>query len=94
VLTPNTKAQKAYAKDISTESFQCNYGLNEEFRERIEVGGMSIAGIDDENKIRIIELPNHLFFVVTLFLPQFTSTIDNPHPLILAFLKASIGQNI
>jgi CTP synthase (UTP-ammonia lyase) len=90
ILTPNTKTQKAYNSDTTVESFRCNYGLNEEFRKQLEDTDMKITGLDNENKIRIIEIPNHLFFVIALFLPQLTSTIDSPHPLIMAFLKASV----
>jgi len=51
---------------------------------------MKIVGLDDENKVRVIEISNHLFFIITLFLPQLKSTIDSPSPLITAFLKAAI----
>ena len=94
ILTSNTKTQRAYNKDTTIESFRCNYGLNEEFRKHFEDADMKIVGLDDENKVRVMEIPNHIFFILTLFLPQLNSTIDSPHPLIMAFLRASIGKVI
>jgi len=48
-----------------------------------------VVGTDDEHGARIVELPDHPFFVATLFVPQLTSTADHPHPLILAYLQAA-----
>jgi CTP synthase (UTP-ammonia lyase) len=39
--------------------------------------------------VRAIELPRHRFFVATLFQPQLSSTAEEPHPLILAYLEAA-----
>ena len=43
-------------------------------------GGLRVVGTDDEHGARIVELPDHPFFVATLFVPQLTSTEDHPHP--------------
>jgi CTP synthase (UTP-ammonia lyase) len=36
----------------------------------------------------VIELPNHRFYLGTLFVPQTRSTERQPHPLVTAFLQA------
>jgi CTP synthase (UTP-ammonia lyase) len=41
--------------------------------------------------VRLVELPTHPFFVATLFLPQVRSTAAQPHPLILAYLRAAVS---
>ena len=87
-IIAGTTAHKAYGRNTSTETFQCNYGLNEVFRAKLEDSGLVISGVDPENTARIIELKNHPFFMATLFLPQLLSTVENPHPLIHAFLGA------
>jgi CTP synthase (UTP-ammonia lyase) len=46
-----------------------------------------VSGSKEE--CRAIESPAHLFFIATLFQPQLSSRHDNPHPLIIAFLKAA-----
>jgi CTP synthase len=38
--------------------------------------------------VEIIELENHPFFVASQFHPEYKSTVMNPHPLFVGFLKA------
>jgi CTP synthase (UTP-ammonia lyase) len=47
-----------------------------------------VSGVGTEGEIRIVELPDHRFFVATLFLPQARSTADAPHPLLAGFAVA------
>lgn len=42
-----------------------------------------------QNEIRAVELPNHRFFIATLFQPQLSSKPGTPHPLIVQFLRAA-----
>lgn len=80
----------AYAEADVSEQFVCNYGLNPQFRGRIEGGPIRIAGVDQNDEIRLVELKDHPFFIATLFQPQISSKPSNPHPLIMAYLKAAI----
>ncbi len=89
-IIPETIAYQAYGNDLIVEKFQCNYGLNEKYRNDLSDGKLKITGIDEDDNARIIEIPNHRFFIATLFLPQFTSKPGMPHPLILSFIKAAI----
>jgi len=88
-ITPDTLMHQVYGKTEVTEQFACNYGLNPAYREKISRGELKIAGTDSEKEVRAVELSAHRFFVATLFLPQLTSSADNPHPLIVAYLKAA-----
>ena len=78
-------------KDEIAEYYYCNFGLNPECRDAIDAAGLRVSGDDPTGEARIIELPDHRFFVATLFLPQQSSTESNPHPLITAFLEAAAG---
>lgn len=73
------------------EQFQCNYGLNPQFRDRFDRGKLKITGLDLEGQVRIVELIDHPFYVATLFLPQLSSRPENPHPLIVSYLKAALA---
>src|SRR5436309_2570342 len=60
---------------------------------RFEWIGTDAVGDPDErlaayDGIRIVELPDHPFFVATLFLPQARSTVASPHPLLVAYAAA------
>lgn len=87
-LSENTKAQSLYSTNKTKENYYCNFAINPEFRDSVNHPDISISGVDQDNEIRIIELVDHPFFVITLFVPQAKSTRENPHPLIVGFLNA------
>jgi len=82
-------AHRAYERNSATEQFLCNYGLNPNYRTRIATAGLAITGSNREGETRIAERTDHPFFIGTLFLPQFSSTPESPHPLIVAFVGAA-----
>jgi len=83
---------KIYKKGVIKEHYYCNFGLNPEYQDVLDKGGLRVAGVDENNEARILELADHPFFVATLFVPQLNSSLANPHPLLLAFLKAMAGE--
>jgi len=50
-------------------------------------GPLRITGSDSEGEVRVVELPDHPFFIGTLFLPQTRSTELSPLPLVLEFIR-------
>jgi hypothetical protein len=54
--------------------------------------GLKIIGRDADDDARILEIPDHPFFVTTLFVPQLNLRTDNTHLLINAFLKAATAR--
>lgn len=79
---------RIYQKRLIKEHYYCNFGLNPEYQEILDKGGLRVVGMDQNNEARILELPDHPFFVATLFVPQLNSSQADPHPLLVAFLKA------
>lgn len=91
-LLSGSRAQQIYrAAEIKTQYF-CNYGLNPAFREHLEQSDLAITGIGAEGDVRVVELPQHRFFLATLFLPQWGSTVEQPDPLIVAYLQAVVDK--
>lgn len=88
-IAPGSLAHRIYGRDRAEEQFLCNYGLSPNYREKIEAGGLWITGTDRSGDARLIERTDHPFFIATLFLPQFSSSAANPHPLLIAFLRAA-----
>lgn len=88
-VRPETLSYQAYRQTQVTEQFSCKYGLNPSFQKEIETGGLTIAGTGQEGEVRIVELAQQPFFVATLFLPQLSSSAEQPHPLIQDFVKAA-----
>jgi CTP synthase (UTP-ammonia lyase) len=91
-ISPGSCAYHAYRQAEVTEQFNCNYGLNPAFRDRISAGPLHITGVDQEGEVRIVELTDHPFFVATLFQPQLSSQEGQPHPLITAYLSAALAH--
>ena len=79
-----------YNKSEVLEPFTCNYELNSEYLDKLEAAGLKVSGVSADGGVRIIELPDHNFFIGTGFVPQLTSEPGHPHPLIAAFLKAAL----
>ena len=82
---------RAYGRDEVTEQFACSYGLNPQFRDKVEKGRLKITGVDLDGEVRAMEVLDHPFYVATLFLPQVSSKPDRPHPLIVAYLRAALA---
>lgn len=89
-MVPETIAFQAYGKDSIVEKFQCNFGLNEKYRNDLNNGKLKITGFDVDGNARIIELPHHRFYIATLYLPQISSEPGTAHPLILSFVRSVI----
>jgi len=90
-ITPGSHAHQAYSQQEVMEQFHCNYGLNPKFRDKLNKGQLKITGVDPDGEVRIVELSDHPFYVATLFLPQIYSRPESPHPLIVAYLRATLA---
>ncbi len=88
-VIPDSVAFRAYHATKIEETFTCNYELNPEYRSRLESSGLKVSGTTAEGGARIVELPDHKFYLGTGFVPQLSSTENKPHPLIVAFLQAA-----
>jgi CTP synthase (UTP-ammonia lyase) len=88
-LRPGSYLQSFYGKETVTEEFFCNFEVNPDFEWTTMEAGFPVVARGPQGEIRAIESPLHRFYVATLFQPQLSSTVKNPHPLILAFLQAA-----
>ena len=91
-VIPGTLAYRIYKKSNISESFQCNYELNPEYREQLESRGLKVSAISENGGARIIELTEKRFFIGTGFLPQLNSRPDKPHPVFISFLQNVIEK--
>jgi CTP synthase (UTP-ammonia lyase) len=86
---PDSMVARIYGKTAVQEEYLCNFGVNPNYLDVLRSGALALVGSDPEGTMRAVELPGHLFFLGTLFLPQHRSIQSNPHPIISAFLKAA-----
>ncbi len=88
-VRPGSLAFRIYQQMEAGEPFTCNYELNPSFRGELETAGLRVSGVSEDGGARIIELPDHRFFLATGFVPQSASDAAKPHPLIVAYLEAA-----
>ncbi|MCL7421870.1 MAG: CTP synthase [Methylobacter sp.] len=91
-FAPGSQVAGIYGEISVKEHYYCNFGINPDCVHELQQGPLRISGSDAEGEIRVIELPGHPFFIGTLFVPQARSTPETPHPLVTAFLAATVGR--
>jgi CTP synthase (UTP-ammonia lyase) len=88
-LEGDSRAARCYGQTDALEQYYCNFGLNPEHQRRLHEGGLRIVGVDQDGEARVLELPDHPFYIATLFVPQLSSSAASPHPLIVSYLRAA-----
>lgn len=91
-LEPESLVAQCYGMHRVNEQYYCNFGLNPAHRHTLEEGGLRVTGLDDEDEARAFELPEHPFYIATLFVPQNRSTIEEPHPLVTKLLSVAANR--
>ncbi len=88
-IKEHTLAHTIYKQKEIKERHRHRYEFNNEYLAAFEKAGMIASGFNPESGlVEIIELPSHQFFIATQFHPELQSTVQNPHPLFVAFVKA------
>lgn len=94
LLTPGSNISKAYGTDKISERHRHRYEFNNEFISEFEKNGLKATGKNPETGlVEVVELSDHPWFVGVQFHPEYKSTVDNPHPLFVAFLSAALENN-
>ncbi len=90
-LQKGSKAFSVYGKQKITERHRHRYEFNNKFLKDFEDAGMIPSGINPENNlVEVIELKNHPWFIGVQYHPEYKSTVENPHPLFVRFVKAAL----
>jgi len=92
IISKDSKAFQAYGKTEVVERHRHRYEFNDKYFEDFKQAGMIPVGINPEsNLVEIMEIPEHKWFIGVQFHPEYSSTVLNPHPLFVNFIKACIG---
>ncbi|MCX8081360.1 MAG: CTP synthase [Bacteroidia bacterium] len=92
-LDENSMAFNVYGKKRIRERHRHRYEFNNEYRKVFSEHGMHLSGINPEvDLVEIIEIPSHPFFIGVQFHPEYRSTVENPHPLFIRFVKAAMDH--
>ena len=94
-IKEGTKAFDIYGKSLINERHRHRYEFNNYYLDAFEKGGMVLSGVNPETRlVEIIELPKHPFFVAVQYHPEYKSTVANPHPLFVNFVKAAVEKKL
>jgi len=92
-LEKDSKTYKIYGCETISERHRHRYEFNNEYIDKFEQNGFKVAGRDTQtNLVEILELQNHPWFITTQFHPEYKSTVLNPHPLFMDFVKTVYQQ--
>ena len=93
VLENNSLAHKIYSTNEINERHRHRYELNFEFMKELSQNGMIFSGKNpDTGLVEIIELSDHPWFFGVQFHPEYRSTVEEPHPVFVSFVKASLSH--
>lgn len=92
-LKEGSKIRSIYNKEQISERHRHRYEFNNAYIEPFEAAGMNCSGMNEQsNLVEIVELTTHKWYVGVQFHPEYSSTVVNPHPLFISFVKAAIEK--
>lgn len=87
-INKESKVFDVYQQEDIVERHRHRYEFNNDYLDRFEKAGMKPVGFNtDTGLVEIVELPKHRWFIGVQFHPEYKSTVVNPHPLFVNFVK-------
>ncbi|MES3518409.1 MAG: CTP synthase (glutamine hydrolyzing) [Natronomonas sp.] len=90
-ITPGTVAHEVYDAESCTERHRHRYEVNPEYIETLESEGMVFSGRAG-NRMEILELPEHPYFLGTQFHPEFRSRPGRASPPFVSLLETILQE--
>lgn len=89
-LRSDSRIASIYGATKISERHRHRYEFNNEFLDAYENAGMIPVGKNPATGlVEVVEVKDHPFYVGVQFHPEYKSTVENPHPLFMAFVKAA-----
>ncbi len=90
VIKENTLAYSIYGTTDINERHRHRWEFNNKYLKEFENAGMIASGVNPQTGlVEIMEIPNHPFFIGVQYHPELKSTVENPQPLFVHFIKAA-----
>jgi CTP synthase len=90
-LKQDSKVFEAYGHTLIHERHRHRYEFNNHYLQSFEAAGLQSVGFNPETHlVEVIEIKNHPWFVGVQYHPEYKSTVLNPHPLFVGFIKAAL----
>mgnify|MGYP001255843680 FL=1 len=92
-INKDSLAYKIYNKETISERHRHRYELNFNYMKKLSENGMSLSGLNPKTGlVEIVEIPDHDWFLGVQFHPEYQSTVENPHPIFVSFVKACVNK--
>ena len=89
-IKEGTLASTIYGKSQISERHRHRWEFNNKYLAQFEKAGMVASGKNPGTElVEIIELPKHPFFIGVQYHPELKSTVENPQPIFVSFIKAA-----
>jgi CTP synthase len=89
-LSKDSLAFKIYGSEMIAERHRHRWEFNNKYLDQFQAAGLIASGINPEtNLVEIVEIPTHPFFIGVQYHPELKSTVENPHPIFVHFIKAA-----
>jgi CTP synthase len=89
-ITEGSLAHTIYNSSLISERHRHRWEFNNKYMSDFEKAGMLASGKNPASGlVEIVELPNHPFFIGVQYHPELKSTVENPHPIFVHFVKAA-----
>ncbi len=89
-LTPGSLAATAYGTTEGSERHRHRFEFNNDYRAAFEAAGMVCSGENPATHlVEVVELPGKRWYLGTQYHPEYSSTVLNPNPLFMSFVKAA-----
>jgi CTP synthase len=90
-LKPKSNASLSYNTNKISERHRHRNEFNNDYLAAFDAAGMTATGKNPETGlVEIVEIPSHPWFVGVQFHPEYKSTVAQPHPIFVAFVKAAL----
>ncbi|MFJ9862696.1 gamma-glutamyl-gamma-aminobutyrate hydrolase family protein [Streptomyces sp. NPDC101165] len=88
-LEPGSLAHFVIGAERTVERYHCAYGPSRHL-DTLRAHGLRFSGHDEDGQVRVAELPDHRFFLATLFQPELSGDGSRPHPVVRALARAAV----
>lgn len=89
-LREGSRAAEAYGTTDIEERHRHRFEFNDDYRERFEQAGMQCVGENpDTHLVEVVEIPEKRWFIGTQYHPEYQSTVLDPNPIFMSFVKAA-----
>ena len=90
----NSLLHDIYEKDVISERHRHRFEFNNDYIDDFEKHGIVFSGKNIKNNLmETIEYSQHPWFVGVQYHPEYKSTVVNPHPLFINFVKAGLKHH-